>query len=78
MVANTGRFGFVNYVFEPWHWGTGERMLPGVLINSLPLAGSGRPGDPLLAPPPAPVANAPPPKPAAKVEPRRRSGHETS
>lgn len=20
MVANAGRFGFVNYVFEPWHW----------------------------------------------------------
>jgi LAS superfamily LD-carboxypeptidase LdcB len=20
MVKNAGRFGFVNYVFEPWHW----------------------------------------------------------
>jgi LAS superfamily LD-carboxypeptidase LdcB len=20
LVANAGRFGFVNYVFEPWHW----------------------------------------------------------
>ena len=26
LVANAGRFGFVNYVFEPWHWEwTGER-----------------------------------------------------
>ena len=25
MVANAGRFGFVNYAFEPWHWEwTGE------------------------------------------------------
>jgi LAS superfamily LD-carboxypeptidase LdcB len=25
LVANAGRFGFVNYVFEPWHWEwTGE------------------------------------------------------
>jgi LAS superfamily LD-carboxypeptidase LdcB len=25
MVANAGRFGFVNYPFEPWHWEwTGE------------------------------------------------------
>jgi len=60
LVVNAARFGFVNYVFEPWHWEwTGEPMLPGVPINSLPLAGSGRPGDPLLAPP------APPPAPAA-------------
>jgi LAS superfamily LD-carboxypeptidase LdcB len=20
LVANAARFGFVNYVFEPWHW----------------------------------------------------------
>jgi hypothetical protein len=72
MVANAGRFGFVNYVFEPWHWEwTGEPMLPGVPINSLPQAGSGRPGDPLLAPPPAPVA-APPPKPAPKARPPQK------
>ena len=26
LVANAGRFGFVNYPFEPWHWEwTGER-----------------------------------------------------
>ena len=25
LVANAGKFGFVNYVFEPWHWEwTGE------------------------------------------------------
>lgn len=73
MVVNAGRFGFVNYVFEPWHWEwTGEPMLPGVPINSLPLAGSGRPGDPLLAPPAssAPVA-APAPKTPSKAPPRR-------
>lgn len=66
LVANAGRFGFVNYVFEPWHWEwTGEPMLPGVPINSLPLAGSGRPGDPLLQPPAAPApatTSKPPPK----------------
>jgi hypothetical protein len=73
MVANAGRFGFVNYVFEPWHWEwTGEPMLPGVPINSLPLAGSGRPGDPLLAPPPAPPAAATAPKPAQKARPSQK------
>jgi D-alanyl-D-alanine carboxypeptidase len=41
MVGNAGRFGFVNYAFEPWHWEwTGEPLLPGVPINSLPQAGS--------------------------------------
>jgi len=29
MVANAGRFGFVNYAFEPWHWEwTGEPIRP--------------------------------------------------
>ncbi len=41
MVLNAGRFGFVNYVFEPWHWEwTGEAPLPGVPISSLPQEGS--------------------------------------
>ncbi|PVM90201.1 peptidase M15 [Caulobacter endophyticus] len=41
MVRNAGRFGFVNYVFEPWHWEwTGEPPLPGVPISSLPQEGS--------------------------------------
>lgn len=41
MVVNAGRFGFVNYVYEPWHWEwTGEPMLPGVPISSLPKDGS--------------------------------------
>jgi hypothetical protein len=82
MVANAGRFGFVNYAFEPWHWEwTGEPMLPGVPINSLPQAGSGNPGDPLLTPPAAPApavapAPAPPPKarPPSKAPPRRPAG----
>ncbi len=29
LLANAGRFGFVNYVFEPWHWEwTGEPVVP--------------------------------------------------
>jgi len=41
MTRNAGRFGFVNYPFEPWHWEwTGEAPLPGVPISSLPQAGS--------------------------------------
>lgn len=49
MVANAGRFGFVNYVYEPWHWEwTGEPLLPGRPISSLPQAGS----EPVIAPPP--------------------------
>ena len=36
MVANAGSFGFVNYVYEPWHWEwIGEALLPGVPIASL-------------------------------------------
>lgn len=36
MVSNAGRFGFVNYVYEPWHWEwTGEPLLPGTPIASL-------------------------------------------
>ncbi|OYW27426.1 MAG: peptidase M15 [Caulobacter sp. 12-67-6] len=41
MVVNAGRFGFVNYAYEPWHWEwTGEPLLPGVPIKSLSQAGS--------------------------------------
>ncbi|MDR6626213.1 D-alanyl-D-alanine carboxypeptidase family protein [Caulobacter segnis] len=41
MVSNAGRFGFVNYVYEPWHWEwTGEPLLPGTPIVSLPQAGA--------------------------------------
>lgn len=41
MVGNAGRFGFVNYVYEPWHWEwTGEPLLPGTPIASLPQAGA--------------------------------------
>lgn len=41
MVVNAGRFGFVNYAYEPWHWEwTGEPLLPGVPISSLPKEGS--------------------------------------
>ena len=48
MVVNAGRFGFVNYAYEPWHWEwTGEPMLPGVPIASLPKAGS----EPVTEPP---------------------------
>ncbi|WP_297506974.1 D-alanyl-D-alanine carboxypeptidase family protein [uncultured Caulobacter sp.] len=48
MVVNAGRFGFVNYVYEPWHWEwTGEPLLPGPPIWSLPKEGS----EPLTDPP---------------------------
>jgi D-alanyl-D-alanine carboxypeptidase len=51
MVVNAGRFGFVNYAYEPWHWEwTGEAMLPGVPISSLPTAGSEPLTEPLEAP----------------------------
>lgn len=41
MVVNAPRFGFVNYAYEPWHWEwTGEPLLPGVPISSLPKEGS--------------------------------------
>jgi hypothetical protein len=51
MVVNAGRFGFVNYAYEPWHWEwTGETMLPGVPIVSLPKAGS----EPAAPPDPGP------------------------
>lgn len=41
MVVNARRFGFVNYPYEPWHWEwTGEELLPGVPIKSLPQEGS--------------------------------------
>jgi len=48
MVVNAGRFGFVNYAYEPWHWEwTGEPLLPGVPIASLPQEGS----EPITEPP---------------------------
>lgn len=82
LVAHAGRFGFVNYPYEPWHWEwTGEPMLPGVPIASLPQAGSGSPTDPLLTPPAAPapgVAPGPgrPPagRPPSKAPPPRPAG----
>lgn len=47
MVVHAGRFGFVNYAYEPWHWEwTGEPLLPGVPIASLPKEGS----EPFTAP----------------------------
>ena len=49
LVANAARFGFVNYVFEPWHWEWND-----------PAAA---PPAPAKAPPPAP-AKALPPAPA--------------
>lgn len=52
MVVNAGRFGFVNYPYEPWHWEwTGEPLLPGVPIKSLPQTGS-TPIDPTPVPAP--------------------------
>jgi len=52
MIVNAGRFGFVNYPYEPWHWEwTGEPLLPGVPIKSLPQAGS-TPVDPTPVPAP--------------------------
>jgi hypothetical protein len=51
MVVHAGRFGFVNYPFEPWHWEwTGEPLLSGVPISSLPQAGS-QPAPPVPAKP---------------------------
>jgi len=48
MIVNAGRFGFVNYAYEPWHWEwTGEPLLPGVPIASLPQEGS----EPVTEPP---------------------------
>lgn len=59
LVAHAGRFGFVNYVFEPWHWEwTGETPLPGVPIASLPQAGS-QPLDPPPSSPKAPLSKTP-------------------
>jgi LAS superfamily LD-carboxypeptidase LdcB len=29
MIRNAGRFGFINYAYEPWHWEwTGEPVVP--------------------------------------------------
>lgn len=48
MIVNAGRFGFVNYAYEPWHWEwTGEPLLPGAPIASLPQEGS----EPVTEPP---------------------------
>lgn len=48
MVLNAGRFGFVNYVYEPWHWEwTGEAMLPGAPIAGLSRVGAEPPMEPL-------------------------------
>jgi hypothetical protein len=45
LVANAGRFGFVNYPFEPWHWEwTGEP--PGGVSAGGSLARSNRPAGP--------------------------------
>lgn len=56
MIVNAGRFGFVNYAYEPWHWEwTGEAMLPGVPISSLPTAGS----EPVTELPVAPTSGKP-------------------
>jgi hypothetical protein len=60
MVVNAGRFGFVNYVYEPWHWEwTGEPMLPGVPISSLSKDGS----EPVVTEPSGPPTSG---KPAAE------------
>ena len=65
MVVNGGRFGFVNYAYEPWHWEwTGEPMLPGAPITSLPKAGS----EPVTEPPEGSSAG----KPAAASGARNR------
>lgn len=56
MVVNAPRFGFVNYVYEPWHWEwTGEPLLPGVPIASLPQAGS----EPITEPPEDSISRTP-------------------
>lgn len=66
MIANAGRFGFVNYAYEPWHWEwTGEPMLPGAPISSLPQAGS----EPVVTEPPEDSASR---KPAAAAGVRNR------
>lgn len=65
MVVNAPRFGFVNYAYEPWHWEwTGEPLLPGVPISSLPQEGS----EPVMEPPAAPISG----KPAAPAGVRNR------
>lgn len=65
MVVNGARFGFVNYAYEPWHWEwTGEPLLPGVPIASLPQEGS----EPVTEPPEGSTAG----KPAAASGARNR------
>lgn len=65
MVSNAGRFGFVNYVYEPWHWEwTGEAMLPGTPIASLPRDGA----EPVTEP----AEGSTPQTPAAASGPRNR------
>jgi len=56
MVVNAPRFGFVNYAYEPWHWEwTGEPLLPGVPISSLPQEGS----EPITEPADQPTSGTP-------------------
>ncbi|PIC01064.1 peptidase M15 [Caulobacter sp. X] len=65
MVWNAGRFGFVNYVYEPWHWEwTGEPLLPGAPIASLSADGA----EPVTEPP----AGSTPRTPAAASAARNR------
>ncbi|WP_454761002.1 D-alanyl-D-alanine carboxypeptidase family protein [Caulobacter segnis] len=65
MVVNAPRFGFVNYAYEPWHWEwTGEPLLPGVPISSLPQEGS----EPIMEPPEGSTSG----KPAAAAGVRNR------
>ncbi len=61
LVVNAGRFGFVNYVFEPWHWEwTGEPPLPQTRPwppAPAPMEGTLWPSEPLS--PGSPVAESP-------------------
>ena len=61
LLANAGRFGFVNYIFEPWHWEwTGEPplpMSPGTIWPPQPLSSGDLPPEPahdLAIPQPVP------------------------
>jgi D-alanyl-D-alanine dipeptidase len=44
LLANAGRFGFVNYPFEPWHWEwTGEAPKPGPPPAQIAVSAAGSP-----------------------------------